>query len=74
MVACEPIVGVFDKFALSDVLAVTTGCVWPEVDVSVDGTPVEDPGILDKLDNSPTGPKACWDCNEGTAEPWDIEI
>lgn len=48
MVACEPTVGAFDKFALSDVLAVRTGCVWTEVDVRVDGPPVEDPGILDK--------------------------
>lgn len=70
-VACDPIVEALGKFTPPDVLAVTNGCTWSVVAVcgtlvSVNGTPVGDPGMLDKL-------KACWDCNEGTVELWDCE-
>ena len=32
----------------------------------------DDPGLLNKLANSP-GPEVCWVCNKGTAVPWDCK-
>ena len=73
--ALNPIVGAVDKFTLPDVRVVTADCACSEVDVCVpaaDEVFLNDPGLLNKVDNSP-GPEAFWDCNEGTAVPWDCK-
>ena len=72
---CNPIVGAFDKFTNPDVCAVTADCACSEVavcDPPPDEVFFDDPGLLNKLANSP-GPEVCWDCNKGTAVAWDCK-
>lgn len=59
--ACNPIVGAFNKFTTPDVWAVTADCACSGAavcDPAADEVFFDDPGLLNKLANSP-GPDAC---------------
>ena len=71
----NPVEAAFVKFIAPDDWVVTTDCAWSEVavcDPPADEVIFDDPGLLNKLANSPD-PDACWDCIEATTVPWDCK-